>query len=76
MSALQHFDLDSYSVAPHQQDWYKELVAQMFWRWYDANKEMLVTTISVWVFKKKIFVKDLRSLFEILFGSAPDGTTT
>jgi len=76
MSALQDFDLDAYSVAPDQQNWYKELVSQMFWRWYDANTDTLITTVSVWVFKKKIFVKDLRSLFEILFGSAPNGTTT
>ena len=74
MSALREVDLSSYSI--QNQEWFKDIVAQMFWRWYDANKEMLVTTISIWIIKKKVFVKDLRSLFEILFGPAPDGTTT
>lgn len=72
MSALREANLDAYSV--ENQEWFKAIVAQMFWRWYESNQETLVTTISVWVFKKKIFVKDLRSLFEILFGEA-NGTT-
>lgn len=72
MSALREANLEAYPL--ETQEWFKDVVANIFWNWYAENKETLVTTISVWVFKKKIFVKDLHSLFVILFGE-PNGTT-
>ncbi len=76
MAALHDADLNAYSVSLENQQWFKDVVSQVFWRWYDANKDFVVTTISIWIIKKKIYVRDLHSLFVILFGPAPDGTTT
>lgn len=74
MAALQDVDLSSYAI--QNQQWFRDIVAQMFWRWYEANLDTKVTTIKIWIIKKDIFVRDLRSIFELLFGPQPNGTTT
>lgn len=74
MSALQNIDLNSYKI--QDQAWFKDVVAQVFWRWYEANLDTKVTTVQFWIIKKHIFVRDLRSIFELLFGQQPNGTTT
>jgi hypothetical protein len=74
MAALQDVDLSYYAI--QDQQWFRDVVSQMFWRWYEANLDTKVTTIKIWIIKKDIFVRDLRSIFELLFGPQPNGTTT
>jgi hypothetical protein len=46
----------------------KEAIAKLFWHWYHMNLDRSVTTIKVWFFRKTVTVKDLKGIFELLFG--------
>jgi hypothetical protein len=49
----------------------RSLVAAEFWRWYRTHQDTKLTKIKVWVFSKTVVVKDIRPLFELLFGEEP-----
>lgn len=46
----------------------KDAIARLFWHWYQMNLDRPVTTVKVWFFRKTIQVKDLKGIFELLFG--------
>ena len=52
------------------QDLIKKSISAMFWSWYVANLDREVTTIKVWFIRKKVYVRELKSIFELLFGPA------
>jgi hypothetical protein len=66
--------LDEVDVAHLQpettQDLIKKSIATMFWMWYANNLDREVTTIKVWFIRKKVYVRELKSIFELLFGPA------
>jgi hypothetical protein len=46
----------------------RKLVSAEFWRWYNAHSDQQLTKVKVWIFSKTVRVKDIRPLFELLFG--------
>lgn len=48
-----------------------KVVAPLFWAWFRNNGDRKVYTIKVWIINKTIYVRDLRPVFEMLFG--PEG---
>lgn len=77
MSALQDVNFSEINLDNlNNQDWIRNTISQFFWQWYERNLDLKVTTVQFWIVKKHIFVRDLRSIFELLFGQQPNGTTT
>ena len=70
MSALTEVDFSRTSLL-EDQSFIRELVSEAFWKWYDNNTSVKITTIKVWIIKKDIYVGDLHSLFVLLFGNPP-----
>ncbi len=51
----------------------KLLFSSIAWRWFHANLNRKLTTIKLFgIIKKSIYVRDLRDIFTLLFGS-PNG---
>lgn len=46
----------------------KDAISKLFWSWYHANLDRPVTTVKVWFIRKQVRVKDLKAIFELLFG--------
>jgi hypothetical protein len=49
----------------------KQLLADAFWKWYDTEAAHRLVTIKVLFFSKAVRVRDLLSVFEMLFGTHP-----
>lgn len=49
-----------------------EVVRILLWNWIDANADHEVTTIKVWFIRKKLYVRDLHGVFELILGKRPD----
>jgi hypothetical protein len=76
MSALQEVNLLDFTIKQREQDKFRKVVADVFWSWFESNHDTKVTTVQFWIVKKSIFVRDLRSIFELLFGPQPNGSST
>lgn len=77
MAALQEVTFSKINLdSLNNQDWIRDTISAFFWQWYERNLDLKVTTIQFWIIKKNIYVRDLRSIFELLFGQQPNGTTT
>lgn len=47
----------------------KKVIGQMFWWWFNKNLNRKLTTIKLFgIFKKSIYVRDLKDIFTLLFG--------
>lgn len=47
----------------------REFLNIIFWRWFQENLNRKLTTIKLFgIFKKSIYVRDLRDIFTLLFG--------
>lgn len=78
MSALQEVNLKVSSgnqAFATDEAFLRQFIASVFWNWYYENLNRKVTAVSWWVFKKTFFVRDLRSIFELLFGEDPASST-
>lgn len=72
MSALKSIPLNSPALgnaAVANQDAIKEFIAEYFWRWYDVHLDDRIITVKILIFNKTIRVRDLESLFVMLFGN-------
>jgi len=69
MAALDEVDV-THLEPQTTQDLIKKSIATMFWMWYANNLDREVTTIKVWFIRKKVYVRELKSIFELLFGPA------
>lgn len=69
MAALDEVNVDHLEPQTTQ-DVIKRSIAKIFWAWFNINLDREVTTIKVWFLRKKVYVRDLRSIFELLFGPA------
>jgi hypothetical protein len=49
----------------------RHIIAAAFWLWYASHKDTKLTTIKVWFISKTVKVRDIESVFEMLFGPAP-----
>lgn len=76
MSALEEVNLLDFTIKQRDQDRFKKIVSDVFWSWFESNLDTKVTTVQFWIIKKSIFVRDLRSIFELLFGPQPNGSST
>jgi hypothetical protein len=41
--------------------------------WYTQNEYRELKTIKLWIFRKRIVVRDLKQIFELLFGAPAHG---
>ena len=64
--------LDEIDVTPLEaestSDNVRKVISVLFWTWYATNTDRKITTVKWWVFRKTLFVRDLESIFELLFG--------
>jgi hypothetical protein len=51
----------------------KETISKLFWMWYTQNEYRELKTIKLWIFRKRIVVRDLKQIFELLFGAPAHG---
>jgi hypothetical protein len=69
MAALDELDLEQL-VPETPKDVVKETINKLFWMWYTQNEYRELTTIKLWIFRKKLTVRDLKQIFELLFGAS------
>lgn len=43
-------------------------ISALFWGWYEENMDQVVTKVDLFIFKKTVKVRDIRPIFEMLFG--------
>lgn len=67
MAALDEINVDTLEPETTS-DIVKDSIAKLFWHWYHMNLDRPVTTIRVWFIRRTIQVKDLKAIFELLFG--------
>lgn len=67
MAALDELNLEEL-VPETPKDIVKETINRLFWIWFTQNEYRELTTIKVWIFRKKVVVRDLKQIFELLFG--------
>lgn len=47
-------------------------ISEEFWAWFSKNEDAQVIKISLlWIFSKRILLRDLQPLFEKIFGPRP-----
>lgn len=63
MSAVQEIA----AIGPHGT---REWISRLFWEWYDLHLDEHIS-IKIWKLPVKIRVRQLRPVFERLFGSKP-----
>ena len=73
MAVLNELDVSQLSAASNEQ-LIREIVGKLFWTWYFANQDRKITTIRVWFISKTLYVRDIRGVFELLFGPADAST--
>ncbi len=49
----------------------KQAIASQFWDWFDNHQNDVIYTVKVWIINRAIRVRDVRVIFERLFGSHP-----
>lgn len=54
----------------------KRFLALMFWNWYQVNQDDKLVRIDYWIFHKTMKVRDLKPVFELLFGPQPIANST
>lgn len=74
MAVLQELNVSQLAAASNEQ-LIREIVSKLFWTWYFSNQDRKITTIRVWFIRRTIYVRDIRGVFELLFGPV-DGATT
>ena len=70
MAILNELDVSTLSAA-QDESVIRELVSGLFWAWYASNVDKKITSLKWWIFRKTIYVRDLESVFELLFGPMP-----
>jgi hypothetical protein len=68
MAALDELNLEEL-VPETPKDVVKETISKLFWMWYTQNEYRELKTIKLWIFRKRIVVRDLKQIFELLFGA-------
>lgn len=70
MAALDEMNVGR--LAPEQQEsTVKRIINELFWNWFFLNQHRKVTAVKIWFFKKSVYVRDLKSIFELLVGPNP-----
>lgn len=70
MAALDEMNVGR--LAPEQQEsTVKRIINELFWNWFFLNQNRKVTAVKIWFFKKSVYVRDLKSIFELLVGPNP-----
>ena len=73
MSALEEVEVDTLANSMSQLN-ARILISRMFWNWFFSNQERSVE-IRIWRIRGNVRVKNIRSIFELLFGPANAETT-
>ena len=73
MSVLRELDVSQIAQSSNEQ-FIREVVSKLFWTWYFSNQDRKITTVKVWFITKTIYVRDIRGVFELLFGPADAAT--
>jgi DNA-binding response OmpR family regulator len=68
MSVLEELDADTLANSMSQIS-SRDLISRMFWNWFFANQERSVA-IRIWRIRGTVRVKNIRGIFELLFGPA------
>ena len=68
MAALDELDLEQL-VPETPKDVIKDTIGKLFWLWFTQNEYRELTTVKLWIFRKRIIVRDLKQIFELLFGA-------
>jgi len=68
MAAIDEMDLSDFGPL---KVYARQVMNELFWNWYDLNKERRVTTLKVWFIRKSVYVRDLHSVFVLLVGDHP-----
>lgn len=48
--------------------WFRALVSDEMWEWYDAHRNDPLVTVGVWIFSYSVKVRHVKPLFVKLFG--------
>ena len=67
MSALQQIDVTPLCEELTAVD-IRSKISAIFWLWFYSHQDERVTTVKVWFISKTLYVRDLRSIFILLFG--------
>lgn len=69
MRVLDEVDLSQVQLST-KKDVIKEALRDIFWNWYEQNKNDKITKISILggLWKRNVYVKDLKVAFILLFG--------
>lgn len=70
MYAVEEIDTTGLANTTNE-DEIRKSISAMFWMWYQTHAEQKVTTVKFWFISKTVYVRDLHSLFQLLFGPQP-----
>jgi hypothetical protein len=70
MAAVDQVNVSALAVAGDE-DVIRGLISSMFWSWYRKNINVQITIVKFWFISRAVYVRDLRPLFELLFGNEP-----
>lgn len=57
-------------------DIFQELLREEAWEWFEENRDDELLRVRKWFFSFSVRVRDLRPLFEILFGPQPEPSSS
>jgi hypothetical protein len=67
MAAVDQVDVTALQIAGDESA-IRALIGGIFWAWFRDHQDQKVTTIKVWFISRTVYVRDLRAIFELLFG--------
>lgn len=59
------------NILPTVKEELRTLIGREFWFWFHDHQNHKITTVKVWFLKKSLYVKDLKEIFTLLFGTDP-----
>jgi len=69
MAVIYEINTQNAAIPRELMDLAREIIKMGFWQWYVEHNMMKITTIK-WLFvRKTIYVRDLHSVFVMLFGT-------
>lgn len=71
MAVLQTLHVTAPNIPAAAAGPFKDALATAFWRWYDTHQDDKVKSIKIWFFTHTVRIRDLRQVFEMLFGPHP-----
>lgn len=66
LEAFEFYEVDGFGL-----DDVQRFVGRVFWRWFRENQNLIVVSVGKWFIRFNVRVRDLRPLFQVLFGDEP-----